>query len=144
MAEQSYATHRRFVTGYHFVLFPVAVAIFIGSIINLYKSWGVEGRFYDASLIAAMSLALIITILYARLFALKAQDRAILIEENLRHARLAGRPLDGRLTPRQIVGLRFASDEEFVALAQHAAEDGTSENDIKKSIRNWRGDFYRA
>jgi hypothetical protein len=143
MAEQNYANHRRFVTGYHFVLFPIALVIFIGSIINLYKSWGVEARFYNASLIAAMALAMMMTILYARLFALRAQDRAILIEENLRHVQLAGKPLDGRLEPRQIIGLRFASDDEFVALAQSAAENDTSEGDIMMSIQTWRGDYHR-
>ncbi len=45
---------------------------------------------------------------------------------------------------RQIIGLRFASDEEFIALAARAVEEGLSEKDIKKSIKNWRGDYDRA
>ena len=144
MTEQNYSNHRRLVTGYHMVLFPLSLVIFIGSIINLYRSWGVEGGFYSASLIAAMVLVLMVTIFYARVFALKAQDRAIRVEENLRHYLITGKPLDDRLEIRQVIGLRFAADGEFVALAASAAENGTSEADIKKSIRNWRGDLYRV
>jgi hypothetical protein len=57
---------------------------------------------------------------------------------------LTGKPLDSKLTIRQIIGLRFASDEEFPSLAQKAAEEGMSEDDIKKAVKNWRGDYYRA
>jgi hypothetical protein len=57
---------------------------------------------------------------------------------------LTGKLLDGRLTVRQVVGLRFASDEEFPELSRKAAESGASEDDIKKSIRNWRADLYRV
>ena len=79
-----------------------------------------------------------------RIFALKAQDRAIRAEENLRHFALHGSLLDPRLDTRQIIGLRFASDEEFAELATKAAEEGMSENDIKKAVKNWRGDYYRV
>lgn len=82
--------------------------------------------------------------LYLRLFALKAQDRAIRVEENLRHYVLNGSLLNPKLDTRQIIGLRFASDEEFAELAEKAVEEGLSENDIKKAIKNWRGDYYRV
>lgn len=144
MTEQNYSNHRRIVPGYHGVLFLGTLAILGGSIVNLYKSWGVEGRSYDASLLAAMATALVVTLFYARMFALKAQDRAIRVEENLRHYAMTGELLDERLDTRQVIGLRFASDEELVALAKSAAENGTREDDIKKSIRNWRPDEYRV
>ena len=112
--------------------------------VNLYRSWGDETRFYSASLIVALSVAAILAFFYLRLFALKAQDRAIRAEESLRHYVLTGSLFDSRLDTRQIVGLRFAADDELVELARAAAERGTSENDIKKSIKNWRADTYRA
>ncbi|MCP5111202.1 MAG: hypothetical protein GY953_10235, partial [bacterium] len=80
----------------------------------------------------------------ARLFPLKAQDRAIRAEENLRHYVLTGKLLDPQLTTRQVVGLRFAADEEFVELAQKAAAENLSEDAIKKAIKNWRADTYRV
>ncbi len=45
---------------------------------------------------------------------------------------------------RQIIGLRFASDEELPELAKKAADSGMSEDEIKKSIKNWKADTYRA
>jgi len=144
MAEQNYSNHRRFVIGYHVVLVLLVLVTLVGSIINLYKSWGVEGSFYSAALLVATVVALFLTAFYARIFALKAQDRAIRAEENLRHYVLTGELLDKRLTTRQIVGLRFAADGEFTALAKSAAESGTSEDDIKKSIQSWRADTYRV
>jgi hypothetical protein len=81
---------------------------------------------------------------FARSFALKAQDRAIRSEENLRYFAMTGKLLDSRLTVRQIIGLRFASDDEFVALAKRAAEENLSEDDIKKAVKNWKADTYRV
>jgi hypothetical protein len=43
-----------------------------------------------------------------------------------------------------MVALRFASDEEFPQLAQKAADQKMTSADIKKAIRNWRGDYYRV
>ncbi len=84
------------------------------------------------------------TALFARIFALKAQDRAIRAEENLRHFALTGKLLDPRLTVKQIIGLRFASDAEFVALAQRAAEEKLSLDAIKRAVKDWRADYYRV
>ena len=57
---------------------------------------------------------------------------------------MTGKLLDPRLTIRQIIGLRFASNEEFVALAQRAADQSLSAKDIKQAVRNWRADTYRV
>ena len=78
------------------------------------------------------------------LFALKAQDRAIRAEENLRHFALTGKLLDPRLDMRQVIALRFASDAEFVALARRAAADTLTPDAIKQAIQNWRADTYRV
>jgi hypothetical protein len=43
----------------------------------------------------------------------------------------------------QIVALRFASDAEFVALAEKAAVDGLSGKQIKHLIQNWKADYRR-
>ena len=69
-----------------------------------------------------MSVALFLLFVFTRNFAMGVQDRAIRAEENLRHFALTGKRLDPRLTIKQIVGLRFASDAEFVELARKAAE----------------------
>jgi hypothetical protein len=141
---QNYSNHGRFVPLFHGGLFGILVLTFIGACVNAWKSAGNHEVFYSASLILVLTLACILLFFFCRIFPLKAQDRAIRAEENLRHYVLTGKLLDPRLTVRQIIGLRFAPDEEFVDLAKRAAEEGLSEDDIKKSIKNWKADEYRV
>jgi hypothetical protein len=144
MATQSYENHVQLVTGFHKVLLPIIFLTFIGSVVNLVESWGDHQRIYSASLIVVMTVCLALTALFARMFALKAQDRAIRAEENLRHFVMTGKLLDPRLTVQQIIGLRFGSDEEFVALARRAAEESLAQKDIKRAVKKWRADTYRV
>ena len=142
--EQSYANHGRIVPMYHYVTLGILQLTFIGSCVNLYLSWGDHTRFYSASLLVTLTFGTMLTAIFARTFALKAQDRAIRAEEQLRHYVMTGELLDPRLDVRQIVGLRFASNEELVALAQRAADQNLSAKDIKQAVRNWRADTYRV
>jgi hypothetical protein len=144
MATQNFANHARTVPMYHFVTLPLLLLTFIGSVVNLVQSMGDHERLYSAALICALSLATMFTAFFARVFALKAQDRAIRAEENLRHFAMTGKLLDPRLSALQIVALRFAPDGELVALAQKAAQDSMKAGDIKRSVKNWRADEYRA
>jgi len=144
MPEQNYANHRQTVPVFHWVLLPVLLLTFIGSVVNLVKSWGDHQRFYSAALIVVLVLAVKLLALLSRMFAVKAQDRAIRAEENLRHYVLSGKLLDPRLTIRQIIALRFASDGEFLALAQRAAGEGLSPDAIKQAVKQWRPDTYRV
>jgi len=91
-----------------------------------------------------LSVCVLSVSFYARVFALKAQDRAIRAEENLRHFAMTGKLLDARLTVLQIVALRFASDAEFVLLAARAADKNLAPKDIKQAIQTWRADEYRV
>jgi Family of unknown function (DUF6526) len=129
---------------YHVVLALLILATLIGSFVNLANSWGDHVRLYSASLIVTLSIAVLLVYIFCRTFALKAQDRAIRAEEQLRHYVLTGRLLDARLSIRQIVGLRFASNEEFAALAQRAAEQGLTPDAIKRDVKQWRPDTYRV
>jgi hypothetical protein len=144
MPEQSYAKHAMFVPLFHMVLGPLIILSVIGSFVNLWLSLGDHQRLYSASLIAAMALPLFLLFAFPRNFAMGVQDRAIRPEDNLRHLALTGKRLDPRLTIKQIVGLRFASDAEFVELARKAAEAGMSQDDIKKAVKNWRADHDRV
>ena len=142
MNSQNYSNHRRFVPLYHFFTLPGCLLLLIGAIVNLVKSS--EENLYDASLLAFGALLLLLTAFYVRVFALKAQDRAIRAEENFRHYVLTGKLFDSNLSTRQIIGLRFVSDEEFPELARKAVDENLSENAIKKLIKNWKEDSYRA
>jgi hypothetical protein len=143
MAEQNFKNHIRLIPLYHGVAFLLAFAGLIGSIINLLNHKD-AGNHYSAALLVVVFLVLILILWYARVFALKAQDRAIRAEENFRHFILTGKPHDSRLTMAQIIGLRFASDAEFPALAKKAAEENLSQKQIKMAVQNWRADHHRA
>ena len=143
MKEQNYSNHARLRPMFHFFLFALVLAILAGSAINLAKSIGTPGM-YSASLLAAIAVALIFMFFFMRIFALKAQDRAIRAEENLRHFALTGKLFDPRLTLSQVIALRFAPDEEFVELAQRAAKENLSNKDIKMAIKKWKADHHRA
>ncbi len=144
MATQNYANHRQTVPMYHVVLFGVLVLTLIGSVVNLVRSFDNREVLYSASLITALTAATLVLFFYTRIFALKAQDRAIRAEENLRHYVLTGSLLDPRLTIRQVVALRFASDEEFPKLAARAAEENVAPDVIKQAIEKWRPDTWRV
>jgi hypothetical protein len=142
MSQQNFANHARMVPGYHYVAFALWAALFIGSLVNLFHS--TPDTHYSAALIVVMNILIVLIAYYARSFALKAQDRAIRAEENFRHYVLTGKPLNSGLRMSQIIALRFASDDEFVALAQKAVAENLSAKAIKQSITNWKADTYRV
>lgn len=154
MAEQNFKNHARFVPLYHYITPLAILAAIICSVINICRSCcsctagavtcSSPAGFCSALLLCLLSIILLIVWFYARSFALKAQDRAIRAEENFRHYLATGKPLDSRLTMRQIIGLRFAGDDEFVALAKQAADENLSEKQIKMAIKNWKADNDRA
>ena len=144
MKPQTYANHRRYVPLFHFVTFGLIVVTLIGSIVNVMASLGNHQRIYSASLLMAVCVILLFMFFFMRSFAVKVQDRAIRAEENLRHFARTGKLLDPRLTMRQVIGLRFASDDEFIDLARRAVEEGLGEEEIKRAVRSWRPDHHRA
>jgi len=144
MGTQTYANHRRFVPLYHFVLTLLVLLTIGGALVNAYRAYLRDSGRLVAALILLLAVCALLEGAYLRIFALKAQDRAIRAEENLRHFALYGSLLDPRLDTRQIIGLRFASDAEFGPLAQRAAEEKLSEDAIKKAVKEWRADHYRV
>jgi Family of unknown function (DUF6526) len=144
METQNYANHRRYVPMYHRLLRYLLVLTFIGSLVNIYLSFGDHQRIYSASLITVLTFCALIQVWYSRELATKVQNRAIRAEENLRHFAMTGKLLDPNLKMGQIVALRFASDEEYLALAKRAVQENLSREDIKKAIKTWRADNHRA
>ena len=142
MKEQNFNNHAQMVPGYHYLTFSGIIALLGGSINYLLKP-SPENK-YLASLLVLTSIIFVLVAWFARTFALKAQDRAIRAEENLRHFVLTGKLLPSSLRVGQIVALRFAPDAEFPALVEKAATNNLSGKEIKQSIQNWKADFYRV
>lgn len=146
MNEQSYQNHRKFKpeTLPHKVYYITVVSLFVFSIINLCHAIGIVSGRFTASLFVLTSVSLLAAYFLFRSFSLKAQDRSIRAEENLRHFVMTGKLLDKALTIQQIIALRFAPDEEFLGLAERAVKENMSNDDIKKAVKNWKADNYRA
>ena len=142
MKTQNFSNHSRLVAGWHGLTFFAILAFWVGSFVNLADAEG--AAVYSASLLSVAGFIFLCFFAFVRIFALKAQDRAIKAEENLRHFVLSGILLPASLRIGQIVALRFASDDEFVALAVKAAAENLTGKQIKQSITNWKADTYRV
>ena len=144
MKEQNLANHSRIVPAFHFgVLIPILVLIFC-SALSLYRHYNAGVGLMLPSIALLGSVMLLLIAFFSRGFALKAQDRAIRAEENLRYFAIAGKLLDSKLKMRQIIALRFAPNNEFVDLAHLAVEKKLSQKEIKQAIKNWKADYDRV
>ena len=139
MREQSYGNHKRMDPVFHYVAMPLALILFVGSVVHLIASFS-----WPAVWMAGSSIVLLLALLKIRGYAKKVQDRVIRMEENFRHNLLTGAPLDAKLTTGQIIALRFAADDEFPALCTRALEENLDSDQVKKSIRTWRADWFRV
>ena len=141
--QQTYENHApHFVPFYHYFTYPGIALLLAGSVYLAVQGEGQTGLLVALLILVSLLLASIAT--YGRSFALKAQDRAIRAEENFRHYLLTGKPFDSHLRMRQIIALRFASDEEMPVLARRALAEHMPANEIKKAIKHWRADYNRV
>ena len=141
---QNYSNHRRYVPLYHFVLLGIVTILILASGIYLGLSFCHPEDIFAATLLFVISISLGLVSWYARAFAIKAQNRAIRAEENLRYFAATGKLLPKELKMSQIVALRFAPDEEFLDLVSKALANNLSNEAIKEEIKNWRADHHRA
>jgi Zn-dependent protease with chaperone function len=142
MEEQNFKNHAKLVKGFHGLLFLSIIALLIGAVVNLFSTS--SENLYLASLVVLIAVIFLIMSWFVRSFPLKAQDRAIKAEENLRYYVMTGKlfPIDLKMP--QIIALRFASDEEFLPLVEKALKENLTNKEIKMLIKNWKADFYRV
>jgi hypothetical protein len=94
--------------------------------------------------LALLAFVVIAGLTLTRAFALRLQNRIIRLEMQLRLARL-GREKDlARVSMRQLVALRFASDAELPALIDRAAAENLTPDQIKRAVTDWQGDYLRT
>ena len=140
--DQNFANHTKFVPLYHYVGAPVALVLLVWSSVHAAQEPGAES-------VRALLTAVAIVVLFVlvRTFPLKAQDRIIRLEEQLRLMRLLPADLQARVgefTVQQLVALRFASDEELPMLARRVLDEKlTSRKGVKQLVERWRPDTFR-
>lgn len=144
MKTQSATNHTRFFPLQHFVWLPLSFVLFLSTLAYMVYSI-LEGKFSIMLLILLGLVVLaIIPGMLARMYALKLQDRLIRTEEQLRYYMLTNKRLDQRITTKQLIALRFASDEEFVNLVDRTVDEKLTSAEIKQVIRTWRADNQRV
>ena len=139
---QSFESHAKIVPGYHRVATALVV---LPTLYFLYRA--AFGFTWDGLFLALFAVGVCLVAFYARYFPLRVQDRLIRLEERLRMERILPTDLRARISEletRQIVALRFASDEELAELVRRVLDDGLADrNEIKRAIRTWRPDHQR-
>jgi len=78
--------------------------------------------------------------------ALMNQKRLIRLEMRFRFFALTGKPFneyENKLTTNQLGALRFASDTELLSLIDLTVQEKLPAAQIKKKIKNWKGDYYQ-
>ncbi|MGD0737447.1 MAG: DUF6526 family protein [Terracidiphilus sp.] len=139
---QNLKNHTRLDPPFHLILLLVLV---INLVIVL--CYTVKHLSIFTEWMVVLSLTGFILIGKVRSYPVKVQDRVIRLEERLRLQALA--PTEWhtqiyRLTEDQLIGLRFASDDEVVELAKLALEQNLSRKEIKERIKSWRPDTFRV
>jgi hypothetical protein len=140
---QNFENHAKIVPGFHYFVLPVLTVNFVQSILRLARQVSV-----DAVISVLVAAALVLLAFYGRIFALTVQDRVIRLEMQLRLQSLLPPDLRARIsefTVAQLVALRFASDAELPALARKVLDEHLVQRKaIKKMIRDWQPDMFRA
>ena len=140
--EQSYKNHTRFVPLFHVGVLASLLAYFVWALIEVFR--GVSSGSVMNLLLA---VALILMALSLRTQVLTVQDRVIRLEMRLRmrellHPELAEQA--AALSIRQLIALRFASDEELPALCRDVLSGVCATQNIKQRVKNWQADYLRA
>jgi hypothetical protein len=91
-----------------------------------------------------MASAIVGLLMLIRRYTTRLQDRIIRLEMRLRLAAL-GREQDlTRLSTRQLIALRFASDAELTALIDRALAENLTSDQIKRAVTHWQADTMRT
>ncbi|MDQ2751516.1 MAG: DUF6526 family protein [Bacteroidota bacterium] len=145
MKKQNYNNHVRFHAPYHFILLPLLL-ISIGICVYQIFHSPFQQVFYVWITIVLLFQFLTVFLLRQH-YSLNNQNRIVRLEMRLRYYQLTGdrfEPLEKRLSFNQIASLRFASDDELIALIERAVKEKLPPKEIKKSIVHWHGDYMRV
>jgi hypothetical protein len=139
---QNLKTHVRWDPPYHLILGLFLLVNIVYAVVHLWRQTNISSAWY-----LVLSFVVFIPFFKLRMYSLRVQDRVIRLEERLRLQALAPaewHPQIYRLTEDQLIGLRFAADDEVVELAKQALEHNLNRKQIKERIQDWRADNWRV
>ena len=143
-SQQNLKNHGRIDPPFHFVLFFVLIANLVFAVFHMIHHW--TDSYFASKWYLFLSLVVFVPFFKLRMYPLRVQDRVIRLEERLRLQALAPAQWHSQiysLTEDQLIGLRFAADDEVVELAKQALEHHLNRKQIKERIQNWRPDHFR-
>jgi hypothetical protein len=141
---QSFANHAKYMPMFHFFAAPLSMIFLIWSAWRAMTIRDVETHY-----LLVGALALFGAVSVSRLSPLRAQDRLIRLEEQLRYARLLPADLTARahtaFSPQHYIALRFASDAELATMVEMVVKNpALTGKEIKAQIKTWRPDHFRV
>jgi hypothetical protein len=143
MPTQTYETHRHSprLTGIGFLFVLLSIAA-----LGL-RVLGIGGETMFAVGLLSVIATNVVLLLISRVYTTRLQDRIIKLEMKIRCAPLLSPAQQGklaRLSKRQLVALRFASDEELPALLDRVEREQLDAGQIKRAIKVWVPDWDRT
>ena len=128
----------------HFILLPTFVINLIVAIVVAVQASRAGQHPLLHWWLVIVSLALLLSAGQMRVYSLAVQDRVIRLEERIRIAALVPGADLSRLSLRQYIALRFASDAELPDLVHRAINEQLDEKAIKAAVTSWGSDEIRV
>jgi nickel-dependent lactate racemase len=75
------------------------------------------------------------TVILFKRFRFKGARRGYKSRRKLRYFIFTRKQLSNKIITRQIIGLRFASDEEFEKLVERTIQENSSQKEIKQAVK---------
>jgi len=144
MKKQSFKNHIRYYTPHHFIYYPVVMTLLVFSVYFIFTS---EDKLIWTFISAVFVVLFFLAFMLRQHYALTLQNRIVRLELRYRYFSLTGKRLENfeqRLKDDQLFALRFAPDDELVALVEKTLFENLSGTEIKKAIKNWKGDYNRV
>ncbi|HEX7978262.1 MAG TPA: DUF6526 family protein [Gemmatimonadaceae bacterium] len=140
---QTYANHRRVFPLYHLFALPILIVNVVVMMVVTVR----HPSFWNLWLVV-VALGLVGGMVANRASTLIVQNRVIGLEMRLRLATVLPVELCQRIPElhlKQLVGLRYAGDDELVGLVERCLRGELVTADaVKREVRHWRPDYVRA
>ena len=144
MKTQSYKNHIRFYLPHHFVYYPIIMTFLSFSIYFIFTT---EDSLIWVFISAVFVVLFCLAFMLRQHYALTLQNRIVRLELRYRYFSITGKRLEDfehQLNDDQLFALRFAPDNELLALIKKAMNENLSGTTIKKAINHWKGDYERV